>query len=252
MYPTNLIMKWVSAMFTFSLMAGPSSAQAVISSNQTAAPHQGATISLQAKSTTSLAAANLTKSVTITLPKDTQMNSLKAVLNGTSVSAQFSQTTCADGFCATGLLSQIDGLRSGKNVLFATAKKQDGSAVSTRIRFAMDYSGGTGLRAMAAGNVSQVNAQQTALPTSSSFLPPAVGFKTLYPGGPYVKSPWLQLGTEIEIDSANCRSTYSVMVLDRQTLVPELLRGWSFARSLSENTHEPEHCRRGNQSGLQH
>ena len=78
------------------------------------------------------------KTISLTFPAGTQVDTLRAVLNGKDVSSRFTATECAtSGYvCATGSLSDADGVRAGKNVLFATVKKEDGTMASSRLRFA--------------------------------------------------------------------------------------------------------------------
>jgi hypothetical protein len=62
-----------------------------------------------------------------------------------------------------------------------------------------------------------------ALPTLSSFLPPAIAVNTLTPGGYKNGSPWIQIGSQntypADPASVSCANNiYLVVVLDRQTL----------------------------------
>lgn len=164
------------------------------------------------------------KTLLLTFPAGTRIDSLRAVLNGKDVSSSFSPTECAKagGVCATGTLTEADGLRAGKNVLFATVKKEDGAMASSRLRFAGSTiaTGAVRVAADSTARRSAVGAGNGI--TASFFTPPTVAVKTLTPGGWNGSSPWIAIGDE-QLPSSNdapCSSgqIYTVVVLDRQTL----------------------------------
>jgi hypothetical protein len=160
------------------------------------------------------------KTLTLNMPSDTKTETLKIVLNGKDVTSRFNTTSCAAAVCETGTLSSADGLRAGKNVLYAVAKSGGGRAVSSRLRFSGDDTQTTNqsVTAMVRPAAQSPSAQQ--LPTASSFLPPTVAFNTLPGGSIGASDPWFQLGTMIQYGIASdCSSLYGVVVLDRQTLV---------------------------------
>src|SRR5271156_6323253 len=76
------------------------------------------------------------KVITLNMPPEAQAGTLKVVLNGKDVSDRFDPTSCENAVCTTGTLSSSDGLRPGKNVLYAVAKSEGGKVVSSRLRFA--------------------------------------------------------------------------------------------------------------------
>ena len=165
------------------------------------------------------------KTISLTFPAGTQVDTLRAVLNGKDVSSRFTATECAtSGYvCATGSLSDADGVRAGKNVLFATVKKEDGTMASSRLRFAGSSSqSGNALRA-AVSSTARPNAVAPSNGIGDTFFtPPAVAVKTLTPGGWNGNTPWIAVGNE-QLPSANdtpCAfdTPYVVVVLDRQTL----------------------------------
>ena len=165
------------------------------------------------------------KSITLTLPTGAQLGSLKAVLNGKDVSTSFRETECtgSEGVCATALLSLAEGLRHGKNVLYATAANSDGTLVSSRLRFT------AGSRQVPASQTSYRRPSRLTTAMSgngiadSNFTPPTVTFNTLTSGGWRGNTPWIQIGNETLPDSSvsACPSDiYLVIVLDRFTLLP--------------------------------
>ena len=166
------------------------------------------------------------KAITLTLPAGAQLGSLKAMLNGTDVSTAFRGTECAgsDGVCATAMLSAADGLRPGKNVLYAITTQSDGTLVSSRLRF------NVGDRQIQARNVSFGTSRRQAAHmfgnsiAETNFTPPTVTFNTLTPGGWQGNTPWIQIGNETLPDSSvgacPSGSIYLVIVLDRFTLLP--------------------------------
>src|SRR5579863_2595961 len=165
------------------------------------------------------------KEITLTLPAGAQLGSLKAMLNGTDVSTAFRGTECAgsEGVCATAILSPADGLRPGKNVLYAITTQSDGTLVSSRLRF------NAGDRQVQARLVSHrtlrgqlIRAQGNGI-ADTNFTPPTVTFNTLTPGGWQGNTPWIQIGNETLPDSsvgACPNDIYLVVVLDRFTLLP--------------------------------
>jgi hypothetical protein len=158
------------------------------------------------------------KTLTLNMPSDTKTETLKIVLNGKDVTSRFNITPCAAAVCETGTLSSADGLRAGKNVLYAVAKSGGGRAVSSRLRFSGDDAQTTNqsVTAMVRPAAQSPSAQQ--LPTASSFLPPTIAFNTISQVG--ATTAWFQLGTMIQYGIASdCSSLYGVVVLDRQTLV---------------------------------
>ena len=164
------------------------------------------------------AGTSVAKTITISMPVETRPETIQVVLNGKDVTSQFSQTFCSAGICETGTLSSSNGLRAGKNVLYAISKKSDGTFASSRLRFAGDE-----IRAAIspAASSQSLAAQQTpAFPTASNFIPPAVAFTTLNPGGYNGANPWIRIGTQQTYpdNGYSCSSYYTVIVLDRQTL----------------------------------
>jgi hypothetical protein len=158
------------------------------------------------------------RTVTLTFPSGTRTEALKAILNGKDVSSKFSETPCAGSVCATATLSSVDGLRNGKNVLYAVVKKSDGSLASSRLRFDGDELN-TSSRAAAATPSSSAQTPQ-AYPLLGIFLPPAVAINVA-PGGfgnVNATAPWIKVGTQLNYPSSSCGSLYQVEVLDRQTL----------------------------------
>ena len=165
------------------------------------------------------------EAITLTLPTGAQIGSLKAVLNGTDVSTAFRGTECAgsEGVCATAILSPADGLRPGKNVLYAITTQSDGTLVSSRLRF------NAGDRQAHARPVSYrtsrgevIRAQGNGI-ADTNFTPPTVTFNTLTAGGWQGNAPWIKIGNEQLPDStvSSCSSDiYLVIVLDRYTMEP--------------------------------
>ena len=134
----------------------------------------------------------------MTFPAGAQTETLRAVLNGKDVTSRFSETGCPQGkdVCETGTLSEADGLRAGKNVLFATVKKENGSMASSRLRFAGSDRATGAFRAAvhSAAQRSAVGASNGI--TASFFIPPTVAVKTLTPGGWNGSTPWIAVGDE--------------------------------------------------------
>jgi hypothetical protein len=158
------------------------------------------------------------KTLTLNMPSDTKTETLKIVLNGKDVTSRFNITSCAAAVCETGTLSSADGLRTGKNVLYAVAKSEGGRAVSSRLRFSGDDTQTTNRSATAMVRPEAQSPSTQQLPTASSFLPPTIAFNTISENG--AETAWFQLGTMIQYGTASgCSSLYGVVVLDRQTLV---------------------------------
>jgi hypothetical protein len=161
------------------------------------------------------------KSVIIQLPVGTEPNTITAVLNGKSVSARFNETPCdgGTGVCLSAALSEADGMRAGKNVLYAVAKKPDGTLVSSRLRFAVSQDAS---KLSSARYSTKATALDTGGITATNFLPPSVALNTTTPGGWLPGSPWFQIGGQtypMYGGDDNCSpQIYFVVVLDRQTL----------------------------------
>ena len=165
------------------------------------------------------------KAITLTLPAGAQIGSLKAVLNGTDVSTAFRATECAgsEGVCATATLSPADGLRPGKNVLYAITTKSDGTLVSSRLRFNVGDRQAQARRASYRTSRRQAASMFGNNIADTNFLPPTVTFNTLTSGGWQGNAPWIQIGNEQLPDSSvsSCTSDiYLVIVLDRYTMEP--------------------------------
>ena len=166
------------------------------------------------------------KSITLTLPTGVQLGSLKAVLNGTDVSTAFRPTECtgSEGICATATLSPADGLRQGKNVLYAITTQSDGSLVSSRLRF---KAGDRQVQEKGASYQTprpQVSSMLGNGIADTNFTPPTLALNTPTPGGWNGNAPWIQIENETLPDSSvsACPSgeIYLVIVLDRFTLLP--------------------------------
>lgn len=173
------------------------------------------------KITVSPASSPGSRSILIEISRSINGASLMASLNGQDVSVRFTEKPCDGAQCEIADLSAADGLRDGKNVLFAAARGQQSGVVSARVRFdGTEPSKVTGASAiMARALQSSNNNGVSQLPTASSFLPPSISLDTLGAGGVSGGQNWIKLGDEIQIPTATgCSSTYSVIVLDRQTL----------------------------------
>lgn len=130
--------------------------------------------------------------VQITVPADVQIDTLSAKLNGKDVSASLTPGTCPHGVCEQATFTAPDGLKDSKNVLSVVANRKDGSLVSVRTRFVgMNATATSNVHAAIAGARAVHANAVSALPTLNSFLPPAIAFTTLVPGG-YNGSPWLK------------------------------------------------------------
>jgi len=159
------------------------------------------------------------RTVNLQFAEGTQTESIRVVLNGRDMSDRFQGFACP-GLCTSAVLTETDGLKEGENVLYATAKNQDGTASSSRMHFSGAPTAGnaSGMRALSFPRAVTAAPSTVALPTMSSFLPPSVALTTLAAGGAASGANWLQLGTQIQLPIGSCTSIYSVIVLDRQTL----------------------------------
>ncbi len=206
------------------------------------------TMLIHASSSGVSAGSSAAKTITISMPAETRLETIQVVLNGKDVTSRFSETSCSAGVCETGTLSSTDGLRPGKNVLYAIAKNSDGSLASSRLRFVGKTApvSKPASRSQVATKVS-ANLSTTARPAAAvgsspigdGYLPPAVIFNTLTPGGWNGKTPWIQIGNEQlpTLNGLSCSATgaYLVVVLDRQTLleVPGATQCFSDTQDLS-------------------
>lgn len=166
--------------------------------------------------------------VTITMPAGTQYSTLKAKLNGHDVSSRFSLLDCKT-VCETATLTANDGLSAVKNVLAVEVNGNDGSPITSRLRFAATSAstGSSRLRPALAGQNTlrpQAQALSEFLPTASNFLPPTISLQTNYTGGPNSAAPWIQLGSQqqgqLPSSYVGCSGSpnYFVIDLDRQSL----------------------------------
>jgi Bacterial Ig-like domain (group 3) len=161
-----------------------------------------------------------TRTFTLTLPSGTDTGTLKIVLNGKDVTSRFSETSCSNGVCEEGMLSSSDGLRDSKNVLYAVAKKSDGTLASSRLRFPGKVMN-TAHKPVVLSNPLLAQAAPQ-YPTASNFLPPTIAFN-VSSGGWQPGQPWVTLGTQQSYpdSSYSCSGIYTVIVMDRQTLGQE-------------------------------
>ena len=119
------------------------------------------------------------KLITLTLPTGAQLGSLegRSERKGRKHLVQGDRCTGSEGVCATALLSLAEGLRHGKNVLYATAANSDGTLVSSRLRFT------AGSRQVPASQTSYRRPSRLTTAMSgngiadSNFTPPTVTFK---------------------------------------------------------------------------
>ena len=160
--------------------------------------------------------------VNLTVPPDANLKTLSAHLNGKDVSARLTSVICPQKNCQQATLTVTDGLHGIKNMFSVMAKRNDGSLVSARTRFA----GATAIAGARAAitNPQAVHANVSALPTLSDFLPPRIAFMTLKFGGYASGSPWYRVGSQNTYPtdpSYSCPGIYTVIVLDRQTLQEE-------------------------------
>jgi Bacterial Ig-like domain (group 3) len=162
-----------------------------------------------------------TKTLTFKLPLNTKTETVKVVLNGKVVTSRFHAASCSQALCQAGTLSSEDGLRPGKNVLYVVAKKEDGTAISSRLRFAgLDtQTAKPSITGLTSFRSEQQPGSTQSLPTASSFLPPTISLSTVHEGGVFAGQPWLNLGTQTQLSAAANCTGYTVTVLDRQTLV---------------------------------
>jgi hypothetical protein len=161
-----------------------------------------------------------TRTLTLTLPSGTNTGTLKVVLNGKDVTSMFSETSCGSGVCEEGTLSSADGLRDTKNVMYAVAKKSDGTLTSSRLRFPGKEINTIQKPAIAAALLPEQASPQ--YPTASNFLPPTIALN-VSSGGWQPGQPWVTLGTQQSYpgSSYSCSGIYTVLVMDRQTLGQE-------------------------------
>ena len=159
-------------------------------------------------------------SVNMTIPSDVKLKTLSVHLNGKDVSARLTPASCPQTTCQQATLTVSDGLHGVKNVLSVMAKRNDGSLVSARTRFA--GTAATSSTRVAVASRQAVHANISALPTLSGFLPPAIAFTTLKFGGYTSGSPWFRIGSQTTYPANpatySCSGIYTVIVLDRQTL----------------------------------
>ncbi|MEI9978496.1 MAG: Ig-like domain-containing protein [Edaphobacter sp.] len=115
-------------------------------------------------------------------------------------------------------MTTTDGLRTGKNVLYAVATDTGTQVQTMKVRFEQSETPSL-IRARAVtGSQSLLGTSDQSLPTNSNFLPPSVALTTLTPGGANGPNPWIQIGSLLPLSSGNCGGIYTVIVLDRQTL----------------------------------
>ena len=166
-----------------------------------------------------------TKTITLTMLAGTQSGTIKVVLNGKDVSDRFSPTSCENAVCSTGTLSESDGLLTGKNVLYAVAKSEGGGVVSSRLRFDGDNSSKTSVGLRSSIHAEDASSSNPALPTLSSFLPPAIALTTstsTNQSGYKDGVPWITVGSQQKYPNSSLKCSgeaYSVVVLNRATLV---------------------------------
>lgn len=162
------------------------------------------------------------REVSVRFPLETDRASMKIVLNGKDVRGRFREDSCTGAICLAAELAAQDGVASGRNVLYATAKGQDGTASSSRVHFfGADTRTESGVRRATAPLRTMAAAAPLTgsnLPTNSIFLPPSVLFQTIGNGGVASGQPWFTLGSLQQVVNGNCASVYSVIVLDRRTL----------------------------------
>ncbi len=165
------------------------------------------------------------KTITLTFPAGTQTDTLKAMLNGKDVTSRFTPTDCAasDYVCASGSLSEADGMRAGKNVLSAVVKKEAGAMASSRLRFAGSSAQAGGALRAPFSSAARANAVAPSNGISDTFFtPPTVAVKTLTPGGWNGSTPWIAIGNQQLPSSSDapCSSgqIYTAVVVNRQTL----------------------------------
>ena len=189
-------------------------------------------ILIHASSNGASAGSSSTKTIAISMPAETRPETVRVILNGKDVTQKFTETPCSEAVCETGTLSSADGLLPGKNVLYAVAKKSDDSLASSRLQFnGKSQAAQTASRSQAPGKVTakvSTKAEATAAlgssPIGDGYLPPAVIFNTLTPGGWNGKTPWIQIGYEQlpTLGGSTCSGSsngYLAVVVNRQTLL---------------------------------
>src|ERR1700744_5492982 len=105
--------------------------------------------------------------VALTIPSDVKLKTLSAHLNGKDVSARLTSASCPQTTCQQATLTVSDGLHGVKNVLSVMAKRNDGSLVSARTRFAGAAAAATLSARVAIASRQPVHANVSALPTLS-------------------------------------------------------------------------------------
>ncbi len=189
-------------------------------------------ILIHATSNGASAGSSSTKTITISMPAETRPETVRVILNGKDVTPKFAETPCSEAVCETGTLSSVDGMLPGKNVLYAVAKKSDGSLASSRLHFngkseaaqAASRSAVPGKVTAKAPTKADATAALGSSPIGDGYLPPAVIFNTLTPGGWNGKTPWIQIGYEQlpTLGGSTCSGTfngYLAVVVNRQTLL---------------------------------
>ncbi|WP_074652503.1 Ig-like domain-containing protein [Terriglobus roseus] len=162
------------------------------------------------------------------LPKSTQSDAIRFVLNGKNVAERFVRSGCNQNICEDATLTANDGLRTTKNLLAVIAE----GGVSARLRFdgAMNTRSTVVLTGHSAGiSATGLQAPQAATATATALLP-TVTMRTAYTGGWNgaidAAHPWLIVGSQYfpNVQPSGCggsgvpSSRYLVIVLDRQTL----------------------------------
>lgn len=148
-------------------------------------------------------------SIQLTLPQAADLSTIHVVLNGKDITTRVVQMACPQALCMSGTISEVDGLHSGKNVVYATAKSNSGNGLmSGRTRFSSDGVAST----LASHGMLRSAAQLGTVPVSgpSGFLPPTVSFQIYY-----------GVGVQIGANTYNITCTdspYTLFVFDRQTL----------------------------------
>ncbi|MEI9978888.1 MAG: Ig-like domain-containing protein [Edaphobacter sp.] len=170
----------------------------------------------------------VSQTIALKLPVGAESGTITVVLNGKNVTANFASSSCPGAVCETGILSAVDGIQSGKNTLYATAKLDGGKVASSRIRFVS----GSSPRLVSAvrSSVARPQPRDQSGTVSTSYLPPSVAFITKTPGGYQSGQPWIQIGLQTyptNPSSFSCAANstnqhqYVAIVLDRQTLVEQ-------------------------------
>jgi len=200
------------ALFACQFSVGTSRTEAVAAEKETAStadagsatrgvPAKNAML-IHASSSGVSAGSSIAKTNNISMSAETRPETIHVVLNGKDVASQFSATSCTTGVCETGTLSSSDGLRSGKIVLYAVAKKSDGTLASSRLRFngqspvaaVAPCSQTLAKVAEAERRKAQISGTVSNSAVDTGFMPSAVVFKTLTPGGWNGSSAWIQRG----------------------------------------------------------